>query len=105
MHNVATECTEVSCDNRDGERTPMQWNSQLSGGFSTNPNPWLPLADDYKTNNIQNQRKIARSSLNIYKSLQKLKKTEAFKNFKDESSWAYGALTEQIFHVKRYGDT
>lgn len=101
MQNVKTECTETSCDDRDGERTPMQWNNHVSGGFSTNPKPWLPLADDYKVKNVENERKIARSHFNIYKSLQKLKQTEAFKNFKDDNSWAYGALTEQIFHVKR----
>lgn len=101
MHNIPTECTEVSCDERDGERTPMQWNGKISSGFSTNPKTWLPVADDYKINNVENQRKTSRSYLNTYKSLQKLKRTEAFKNFKDDNSWAYGALNEQIFHVKR----
>lgn len=101
MHNVLTECTDVSCDERDGERTPMQWNDKVSAGFSKNKTTWLPVAEDYRINNVDSQRRVSRSNFNIYKSLQNLKRTEAFKNFKDDKSWAYGALTEQVFYVKR----
>ena len=33
---------------RDGERTPMQWNTDVNAGFST-ATPWLPVDDRYKT--------------------------------------------------------
>lgn len=102
MHNVPTECTETSCDDRDGERTPMQWDDSVSSGFSSNPNTWLPVADDYKIKNVKHERTISRSHYNIYKHVQELKKTEAFKNFKDDKTWSFGALSDQIFHVKRY---
>lgn len=37
---------------RDGERTPMQWNDGPQAGFSTDPQTWLPVGDDYKTVNV-----------------------------------------------------
>ena len=37
---------------RDGERTPMQWNDGPLAGFSTDPQTWLPVGDDYKTVNV-----------------------------------------------------
>ena len=37
---------------RDGERTPMQWNDGAQAGFSTDPQTWLPVGDDYKTVNV-----------------------------------------------------
>ena len=54
---------------RDGERTPMQWNSAVAAGFSTNPNTWLPVAPDYKTVNVQMELKEPDSMLNWYKKL------------------------------------
>src|SRR4249919_3011452 len=39
---------------RDGARTPMQWDSGPSAGFSS-AQPWLPLADDFATGNVANQ--------------------------------------------------
>jgi alpha-glucosidase len=32
---------------RDGERTPMQWNTGTNAGFSSAPKTWLPLAPGY----------------------------------------------------------
>ena len=54
---------------RDGERTPMQWNSSTSAGFSTNPHTWLPIASDYKQVNVQVESKDPDSMLNWYKHL------------------------------------
>jgi alpha-glucosidase len=36
---------------RDGARTPMQWSGEPNAGFST-VEPWLPLADDWRTQNV-----------------------------------------------------
>lgn len=101
MSNVATECTEISCDDRDPERTPMQWDSKENAGFSTGPKTWLPLAEDYKLVNVERERQISRSSLQIYKDLQKLKHTKAFKNFKGQNGFSYKALSEQVFQIIR----
>ena len=54
---------------RDGERTPMQWNTSVSAGFSTNPHTWLPVAPDYKRVNVEVESKQPDSVFNWYKNL------------------------------------
>jgi alpha-glucosidase len=53
---------------RDGERTPMQWNSSTNAGFST-ATPWLPVAANYQTHNVASETKGPNSILNFYKRL------------------------------------
>jgi alpha-glucosidase len=60
---------------RDGERTPMQWNSSTSAGFSTNPDTWLPVAPDYKQVNVEVESHEPDSMLNWYKKLIALRRT------------------------------
>jgi alpha-glucosidase len=60
---------------RDGERTPMQWNSSVNAGFST-ATPWLPVADNYKTRNVQVELKAPDSILNFYRRVLALRKDE-----------------------------
>ncbi|KAM7343925.1 maltase A2 [Cochliomyia hominivorax] len=101
MSNVPTECTAISCDNRDPERSPMQWDSTENAGFSKGPSTWLPVSEDYTILNVEKERQIARSTLQIYKDLQKLKHTKAFKNFKGKDGFSYKALSEQVFQIIR----
>jgi alpha-glucosidase len=54
---------------RDGERTPMQWDSSPQAGFSTNASTWLPVASDYKTVNVQTELADPNSMLNWYRRL------------------------------------
>ncbi len=54
---------------RDGERTPMQWNSSTSAGFSSNAHTWLPVAPDYKQVNVEVESHNPDSMLNWYKKL------------------------------------
>jgi alpha-glucosidase len=58
---------------RDGCRTPMQWSAAPHAGFSTSP-PWLPLADDFASENVLNLEADARSILGLYKALIDLRK-------------------------------
>ena len=60
---------------RDGERTPMQWNSSTSAGFSSNPNTWLPVAPDYKDVNVEVESHTPDSMLNWYKKLIALRRS------------------------------
>ena len=60
--------------NRDNCRTPMQWSDEMSAGFSTNNNTWLPLQKDYKTINVQEQLQNNNSLLHTYKELLALRK-------------------------------
>jgi alpha-glucosidase len=53
---------------RDGARTPMQWDASEHAGFSRAP-PWLPLADDWVSENVDNQRREATSIYNLYRRL------------------------------------
>lgn len=63
---------------RDPVRTPFQWDDSVSAGFSTNKTTWLPVADDYKTNNVKLQKTSPFSHLKIFKKLTKLRRTKTF---------------------------
>jgi alpha-glucosidase len=43
----------------------MQWDASEFGGFSQ-VRPWLPLADDARSQNVENQRKDPSSIYNLY---------------------------------------
>ncbi|XP_017471229.1 PREDICTED: maltase A2 [Rhagoletis zephyria] len=101
MSNVATEYTPVSCDDRDPERTPMQWDTTAHAGFTTGSTTWLPVSVDYEQLNVATERSVARSHLNIFKGMTKLKQTLAFKAFKDENGFSFGAVLPQVFQVVR----
>ncbi|NOJ45309.1 alpha-amylase family glycosyl hydrolase [Bradyrhizobium archetypum] len=58
---------------RDGARTPMQWDASEHAGFSR-VDPWLPLADGWRSNNVATLREDARSILNLYRRLLHLRK-------------------------------
>jgi alpha-glucosidase len=53
---------------RDGARTPMQWNAERYAGFST-VEPWLPLAGDHRSRNVENARNDATSIYGLYRRL------------------------------------
>jgi alpha-glucosidase len=53
---------------RDGCRTPMQWDATLHAGFST-VTPWLPLADDFVRRNVVNLEADTKSILSLYEAL------------------------------------
>ena len=61
---------------RDGCRTPMQWNAEAHGGFTTGE-PWLPLGNDYVHENVANLSTETRSVLNLYRALIELRKATA----------------------------
>jgi alpha-glucosidase len=61
---------------RDPVRTPMQWNAEESGGFTTGT-PWLPLADDYKRMNVAVEQEEPTSLLSLYRRLIQLRRAEA----------------------------
>ena len=59
---------------RDGERTPMQWNTDVNAGFST-ATPWLPVDDHYKTYNVETEKNDPNSILNHYRRVLALRHT------------------------------
>jgi alpha-glucosidase len=60
---------------RDPERTPMQWSAEPNAGFSTG-DPWLPVADDFVSVNVQAERDDPRSMLSLYRRLIALRRAE-----------------------------
>jgi alpha-glucosidase len=55
---------------RDPERTPMQWDASPNAGFCPpEAQPWLPLAEDYRTQNVAIERGEPRSVLALYQRL------------------------------------
>jgi alpha-glucosidase len=60
---------------RDPERTPMQWDDSPGAGFST-ALPWLPVADDHRTVNVEAQRGDPGSMLEFYRALLALRSRE-----------------------------
>ena len=60
---------------RDPVRTPMQWNGEKWADFSTTE-PWLPLPDDCKTQNVAVQRNDPTSLLMLYRRLIELRRAE-----------------------------
>jgi alpha-glucosidase len=58
---------------RDNSRTPMQWSNELNAGFSTG-SPWIKVNPNYKSINVESQKKDETSILNFYKKMIQLKK-------------------------------
>ena len=53
---------------RDGCRTPMQWDATRSAGFS-DADPWLPVADNFREENVESFRNAKASLYSLYRRL------------------------------------
>jgi alpha-glucosidase len=58
---------------RDPERTPLQWSDAPNAGFTTAKSAWLPVADDYRTHNVETETASPDSFLSLYRKLGKLR--------------------------------
>jgi alpha-glucosidase len=81
---------------RDGERTPMQWNTDKNAGFSKK-DPWLPVPPSYKTHNVATESKDPNSILNMYKKVLALRHTN-----QALLEGSYTALNEDDVNVMSY---
>jgi alpha-glucosidase len=81
---------------RDGERTPMQWNTAPNAGFSKKE-PWLPVPPSYKSHNVASEAKDPNSVLNLYKKVLALRHTN-----QALLEGAYTALNEDDPNVMSY---
>lgn len=60
--------------NRDGCRTPMQWDNSPHAGFCPQTaQPWLPVHEDFERVNVKAQESDPQSLLNTYKTLLKIR--------------------------------
>ncbi|PSN41543.1 Maltase 1 [Blattella germanica] len=71
---------ENPTDNRDPERTPMQWDNSTSGGFSSSESTWLPVNPNYKELNLVAEKEASRSHYHVYKDLVKARQTPTIQN-------------------------
>lgn len=63
--------------NRDGCRTPMQWDSTANAGFCPpTSTPWLPVTEGYQTTNVATQQNNPTSLLQTYTKLVHLKRNQ-----------------------------
>lgn len=63
----------VKATTRDNARTPMQWNNEYNGGFTTGT-PWMKVNKNYKKINVEDELKDEDSILNFYKDMIKIRK-------------------------------
>ena len=81
---------------RDGQRTPMQWNSdQNNAGFSNATKPYHPLSKSWRTINVQNQ---LNSHLKVFQQLIQLRENQPFYTGKYRLILA----SKEIFSFIRY---
>jgi len=88
---------------RDGERTPMQWDSSPGAGFTTSAKPWLPVPPSAATYNVEAESKDSNSIYNTYKCLLALRKTDAA--LRDGSQESVNESDRDVFaFIRRTGD-
>jgi alpha-glucosidase len=85
---------------RDPSRTPMQWDASVNAGFSTGT-AWLPVADHYRTCNVEAESRDATSLLVLYRELLALRKGHSALNLGDYRPVpAEGDLVLYIRHTR-----
>lgn len=87
-------------DSRDPQRTPFQWNGEANTGFCDSCKPWIPINDNYKELNLEQQREAPKSFFKFYQQLSTLRTSDDFK-FGHFSSVSYN---NDIFAFKRSFD-
>ena len=58
---------------RDNSRTPMQWNDSSQAGFTTGK-PWMKINPNYRTINVEGQKRDSQSIYHFYKKMIELRK-------------------------------
>ncbi len=64
----------LASKSRDNSRTPMQWNGEANGGFTTGT-PWIALCDNYEAINVDTALNDRNSVFYTYQQLIALRKT------------------------------
>jgi alpha-glucosidase len=87
---------------RDPARTPMQWTSGVNAGFSE-AEPWLPIAEDAGSRNVEVEREDGQSMLTLCRRLLALRRSEAALNI---GSYAPAAAQGDVLAYRRqHGET
>jgi glycosidase len=96
---------EYQKKSRDNARTPMQWNSEDHGGFtSSSTKPWMRANPSYESINAESQVEDPASTFNYWSSM-----LAARKKYKDVLVYGNFQLLdradEKIFAYKRQAET
>ncbi|MCT4597056.1 MAG: alpha-glucosidase [Vallitalea sp.] len=65
--------SSIYCKGRDNARTPMQWDDNINGGF-TSSEPWIKLNSNYQTINVKKALQDKESIFYHYKKLIQIRK-------------------------------
>jgi alpha-glucosidase len=76
LKSLPTGPKRPRADERDGERTPMQWDSGPNAGF-TKDSPWLPVESGYQRYNVEREKADSDSIYSWYSKLLKLRRENA----------------------------
>ena len=88
---------------RDGERTPMQWDTSADAGFSTAAKPWLAIAPSAGEYSVETERRDPNSIFNAYKKLLSLRRED--RALRDGSYRAVNVNDPNVFaFLRRAGD-
>ncbi len=79
LRRFPTSPKRPRADDRDGERTPMQWTSDKGGGFTTG-SPWLPIGSEVEAYNVASEKANPDSIYNWYAKLLRLRHTPVFRD-------------------------
>eukprot|EP00698_Gefionella_okellyi_P011691 TRINITY_DN3099_c0_g2_i1.p3 TRINITY_DN3099_c0_g2~~TRINITY_DN3099_c0_g2_i1.p3 ORF type:complete len:223 (+),score=49.11 TRINITY_DN3099_c0_g2_i1:1072-1740(+) len=90
---------DVPSQNRDPERTPMQWDDSPHAGFTTGDKTWLPLAADFALCNVAVQSSDANSFLTFFRAATLLRQNSA--GLISGSYKSIDVLNEDIFAFTR----
>lgn len=66
----------MKISSRDNGRTPMQWDQSTNAGFTTGLKTWLKVNPNYPTVNVAAQENDPGSTLNYFRKMARLRKTE-----------------------------
>jgi alpha-glucosidase len=85
---------------RDPARTPMQWSAEPEGAFTTG-RPWLPLAADLTSRNVETQSSDPHSMLTLHRRLLALRRLEPALH---DGSWSSLEGVGDVIAYARRGD-
>lgn len=70
-----TKENQIDPGGRDGSRAPIPWTKEFPHGWPIKE-PWLPFYDESATHNVETELSSESSTLNLYKALIKLRKSQ-----------------------------
>ena len=87
---------------RDPERTPMQWDTSPTAGF-TRGTPWLPLAPDAEFCNVDKLTREPQSILSLYRKLIAMRREHPALRVGSYTQLAIGGGEDVLGYVRQHG--